>query len=220
MGGPHISLAAEKIGFGITNSLLMTWLVVALLIGLCFLPPAKLILEIMIEKLEELFRGVVGDHHLEMFFPLLATIFIFILVLNWSGLLPGVGTVGIYLHDEFVPLLRAGTADLNLTLAIALISVLSIQYFGIKSLGRKYFERFKNPLEIISEFSKIISFTFRLFGNIFAGEVLLAVIAFLLPFIAPLPFLGMELFVGFIQALVFSMLTAVFLNMAVVAHEH
>ena len=74
-------------------------------------------------------------------------------------------------------------------------------------------------LEIVSEISRVISFAFRLFGNIFAGEVLLTVIAFLMPLIAPLPFLGLELFVGFIQALVFSMLTAVFLNMATVSHD-
>ena len=168
----------------------------------------------------------------------MGTLFIFIIFLNWFGLLPGVGTIGFYEIEEghevaekvFVPLFRAGSADLNTTLALALISVVSIQISGIKTLGKEYIGRFfnfKNPiyffvgiLELISEFSKIISFAFRLFGNIFAGEVLLTVIAFLIPVIAPLPFLGLELFVGFIQALVFSMLTSVFLSLATTKSEH
>ncbi|EKD86387.1 MAG: hypothetical protein ACD_37C00314G0001, partial [uncultured bacterium] len=151
----------------------------------------------------------------------------------WAGLLPGVGSIGLErIHGgekEFIPLFRAGSADLNTSLALALISMITIQMVGIKALGVAYLQRFfnfKNPLyfyvgllELISEFSKVISFSFRLFGNIFAGEVLLAVIAFLIPVIAPIPFLGMEIFVGFIQALVFSMLTAVFINAATV-REH
>jgi len=129
---------------------------------------------------------------------------------------------------KFVPLLRGPTADLNMTIALAIIAVIAMQYFGFKTLGVKYSHRFiniKNPilgfvgfLEIISDLSKVISFAFRLFGNIFAGEVLLAVMAFLMPFIAPMPFLMLELFVGFIQALVFSTLTSVFINVAL-AHE-
>jgi F-type H+-transporting ATPase subunit a len=129
---------------------------------------------------------------------------------------------------KFIPLLRGPTADLNMTIALALIAVFAMQYFGFKTLGLRYGGRFvnvKNPimffvglLEIVSDISKVISFAFRLFGNIFAGEVLLAVMAFLMPFIAPMPFLMLELFVGFIQALVFSTLTAVFINVAL-AHE-
>lgn len=130
----------------------------------------------------------------------------------------------------FVPLFRASTADLNTTIALALISVGMTQYYGVAYLGLSYFTKFLNfkqgpiftfvgLLEIISELAKVISFAFRLFGNIFAGEVLLAVIAYLLPLIAPVPFLGLEIFVGFIQALVFAMLTLVFINMATVGHE-
>lgn len=133
-------------------------------------------------------------------------------------------------ETKLVPLFRGPTADLNTTLALALLSVSIIQYYGIKSLGLKIhlskFFNFSNPiyfyvgiLELISEISRILSFAFRLFGNIFAGEVLLAVIAFLIPLIVPLPFLGLEIFVGFIQALVFAMLTAVFLAVATTAHS-
>lgn len=265
MAQPHISLAAEKIGslFGvpITNSLLMTWFVMLILICLAYLSTRKislipsnlqLIAEIVVDGLYGLFKSVVGEQKVQTFFPLLATLFLFIAVANWGGLLPGVGTIGTYvsaIHEqtvaeltpesinattktaelEFVPYLRGATADLNTTLAIAITAVVAIQYYGIKSLGLAYFKKFinlSNPimfgvglLEIISEFSRIISFAFRLFGNIFAGEVLLTIVAFLVPVLASFPFIGLEIFVGFIQALVFSMLTAVFINGAIAEHH-
>ena len=256
----------------------MTWVVMLLLTTGAFLTTRRLavipgtmqsVAEIVIEGIYNLFKSVVGNDYINKFFPLFATIFFFVIVANWAGLLPGVGTVGIKnsevsrereavevsktaaqdneslehedaaisstegnsqeTHSTFTPLLRGATADLNTTLAIALVSVASIQFYGLKTLGTAYLKKFfnfSNPimfgvglLEIVSEASRIISFAFRLFGNIFAGEVLLTVIAFLMPLIAPLPFLGLELFVGFIQALVFSMLTAVFLNMSVAKHE-
>lgn len=241
----HISLAAETIGhigpLPITNSLLMTWVVMGMLFVLAIASARKLslipnylqsIVEIVIEGLYSFFSTVVG-HHVKMIFPLVASLFLFIIVSNWVGLLPGVGTIGfteqVAHGTEFVPLLRGPTADLNMTIALAIIAVIAMQYFGFKTLGLKYSHRFfniKNPilgfvgfLEIISDLSKVISFAFRLFGNIFAGEVLLAVMAFLMPFIAPMPFLMLELFVGFIQALVFSTLTSVFINVALVHEE-
>lgn len=243
----HISLVAEKLFtlgdfLPVTNSLLTSWLVMIILVAGFFLLSRRLslvpgnfqsIIEILIEGLENLFGSVLGDK-LKMFFPLLATYFIYIISLNWAGLLPGFGTVGLNLieegHKTFVPLLRAGTADLNTTMAFAIISVLIIQISGIKILGLSYLKKFfifNNPimffvgiLELMGEFTKIISFSFRLFGNIFAGEVLLTVIAFLMPVFAPIPFIGMELFVGFIQAVVFSMLTCVFLSVATTHAEH
>lgn len=133
-------------------------------------------------------------------------------------------------HEEtkFVPLFRAATADLNTTLALAIIAMIAVQIYGFKSLGISYSKKFFNfssPimifvgfLELISEFSKIISFGFRLYGNIFAGEVLMGVIAFLLPVIAPTPFFFLEIFVGFIQALVFTLLLTVFLTGASEMH--
>ncbi len=234
----HITLAAEHIGslfgFPITNSLLATWVVMAILTifalvvksQLSMIPSgAQTIAELVVGGLYDFYTSVVGEHHIKRFFPLIASFFIFIIIANWFGLLPGVGTVGFFHGEEFVPLLRAATADLNLTFALAIIAMVAIQYYGFKTLGFHYTSRFinfSNPLnfflgllEIISEISKIVSFAFRLFGNIFAGEVLLAVMAFLMPFILPLPFLALELFVGFIQALVFSMLTAVFLKVAI-----
>lgn len=266
----HISLAAETLwtigGLSISNAYLTTFVVMALLTILSFLATRKmsmipgngqLIAESVVGGLHDFFAAIAGKH-IAQFFPIVASLFLFILTANWVGLLPGVGTVGFHRTEkasevvvtapkevvsdapvtavaenttgekektEFVPLFRAATADLNMTLALALVAVIAMQYFGFRNLGGHYLGRFinfKDPilfsvgiLEIISDVSKIISFAFRLFGNIFAGEVLLAVIAFLMPFIVPLPFLMMELFVGLIQALVFSMLSTAFFSVAV-----
>lgn len=127
-----------------------------------------------------------------------------------------------------VSLFRPGTADLNMTLALAILSIVAVQFWGVKFLNMSYFKKFFNfsspinffvgILELISEFSKIISFAFRLFGNIFAGEVLIVVLTFLTLIIIPVPFYGLEIFVGFIQALVFAMLSLVLFNMA--THKH
>lgn len=237
----EISISAEKIGslwgLPITNSLITTWFTMGILSVFTWmatrsvsLKPSsmQLVAEFIVGGLHTFFAQVTGKH-INKFFPLVSSLFLFIITANWVGLLPGVGTIGLFhaVHEEvkFVPILRAATADLNTTIALALIAMVAVQYFGFSIAGPHYSSRFlnfKSPimfflgiLELISDFSKIISFAFRLFGNIFAGEVLLAVLAFLIPFVVPLPFITMELFVGFIQALVFSMLTAVFLNVAV-----
>jgi F-type H+-transporting ATPase subunit a len=136
-----------------------------------------------------------------------------------------------------VPFFRSPSADLNFTLALALISVFLVQYFGVKGNGAAYFKKFFDTsgfkrgafwgaigifvsiLELISEIAKVISFSFRLFGNVFAGEVLLLVMAFLIPYIISIPFYGLELFVGFIQALVFMLLTLVFFTLAASSHH-
>ncbi|MCZ7574128.1 MAG: F0F1 ATP synthase subunit A [Ardenticatenaceae bacterium] len=136
-------------------------------------------------------------------------------------------------YGELLPIFRTATTDLNLTLGLALISVVLVQYFGVQALGVSYFSKFFNLrggfmgifvglIELASELARIISFAFRLFGNLFAGQVLLFIMAFLVPFFLPVPFYGLELFVGFIQAFVFAMLTLVFFTTAVIAHggEH
>jgi F-type H+-transporting ATPase subunit a len=130
------------------------------------------------------------------------------------------------------PFVRPAATDLNVPLAIALISVVWTQIIGVQALGGSYFRKFFLPhmtgmkaidlivglLELVSEFAKIVSFTFRLFGNIFAGVVLLFVMSFLVPFFVPLPFYILELFVGFMQAFVFAILTLIFMSMATVGH--
>lgn len=244
----HISLAAEPIahllGFPVTNSMLGSLLAAGTL-GLTAraaaknpkLRPAKLqnAGEMIIEFLLNLMDGVTHDRaKTKRFFPLVATLFLFIVTMNWIGLLPIFGTVGLKeVHNGqhiLVPFLRAGTADLNMTIAMAMISVVAAQVFGVIYVGaKKHLRKYFNPnptftfvgiIEFISEFTKVISFSFRLFGNIFAGEVLLVVIATLLPLVGPLPFYFLELFVGFIQGFVFALLSLVFFTIAATAEEH
>ncbi|MBI3366300.1 F0F1 ATP synthase subunit A [Candidatus Roizmanbacteria bacterium] len=236
---PKISIKAEPIfhifGFVVTNSLLSSIIVflLTILIALYYYNESKQVnkgnlyylIKFFVKSIYSLFASVFGDKA-PIFFPILFAFFFYILLQNWFGLLPGVGTVLI----NGVPLLRGNDADLNTTLGLALISFFLIQYYSIKYLGAKgylkKFFNFTNPimffvgiLDIVSEVSKIISFSFRLFGNIFAGEVLMTIIAFLIPILASFPFLLFEIFVGLIQALVFSMLTAVFINGAIQEHH-
>lgn len=237
---PHISIKAEKIfeflGLGITNSMIASLIVfsITVFISLYYKNQSTLkkkgnfyyLVKFFVKTIYDLFFSVLGEKT-NVFFPLLFAFFLYVLLQNWFGLLPGVGSLLIKVkegHEEvFIPLLRANTADLSTTLALAIISVFSIQYFAIKYLGvKKYLHKFFNfsdpimffvgILDIISEISKILSFAFRLFGNIFAGEVILVIIAFLIPILASFPFILMEVFVGLVQALVFSMLTAVFIS--------
>jgi len=243
----EISLAAETIGhigsMPITNSILTSWVATLLLIILGFFAAKNLkniprgiqnFFEMVVELLFNMVNSVIDDkEQTKKYFPLLATIFLFIITNNWLGLLPGVGTIGLNeIHhgkEVFIPIFRGGNADLNTTLALAILTVVMVQVFGVLAIGfTKYFSRFINfkgpidffvgTLEIVSEFSKMISFSFRLFGNIFAGEVLLTVIAMIVPYVAPLPFYMLEIFVGFIQALVFTMLALVFIKMAITDH--
>lgn len=241
--GPHISIKAEPLlhlgGFPLTNSLLTALIVTGLFFFVAYFYNEQskkskknllfYLIHFLVKSVYQFMSSVTGDK-IMVFFPWLGAFFFFILFQNWFGLLPGVGSVMVKLHEHAVPLLRANTADLNTTIGLALIATVLIQFYGIKFLGAKeYLSKFINLrspldfvlgiLEIASEFSRILSFSFRLYGNIFAGEVLLAIMAFLIPVLVSFPFLIMEVFVGLIQALVFSMLTAVFLNMATTKHH-
>lgn len=245
------TLASETIAhigaFPIRNTLVMSWLAVLVIAlvavatyrtGFARIPSRfQMLMEMLIGGMRDFFASVIqDDRETQLFFPLVATIFLFIVVANWMGILPGVGSITVQgVHDGHsmaIPVFRSMNADVNMTLAIAIISIISVQIFGIAILGiggyggKFFIAPWRNPvgffvglLEFVQEFSKVISFAFRLFGNIFAGEVLLVVIGYLMPYLAPVPFLIMELFVGFIQGLVFSLLTAVFLKMAVTSHE-
>jgi F-type H+-transporting ATPase subunit a len=240
----EISLAAEQIthigGFPITNTIILAWIAMGILICFGMAATYKLVpvpgrlqnfFELIVEKSYDFVKSVIGsDKDTERVYPFIITFFIFILFSNWLGLIPGVGTIGVG-DSHFLPFLRAPASDLNTTLAFALISVSITNIFGIAAIGfSKHigkFISFKSPLaffvgmlETIAEVAKILSFSFRLFGNVFAGEVLLVVVASLIPYIAPLPFLGLEVFVGFIQALVFSMLTLIFIKVAITEIEH
>lgn len=250
----EISIAAEELfhigNFPVTNALLIGVLVSAGLIWMTQRVIKRLsavprgtqnVLEIIFEALLGLIESVTQDRNqAKKFFPLIATIFLFVLISNWAGLLPGLGTVGLWHevengHATIIPFLRSTSADLNFTLGLSLITVLTVQFTGIAALGAvRYGKKFLiSPLhkpyvigtmvgilELVSEIGKTISFTFRLFGNVFAGEVLLTVMLHLVPYLLPLPFMFLEIFVGFIQAVVFAMLTLVFLKMATVEMEH
>jgi len=242
----NISLAAEPVFvlFGlipITNSLLVTWIVIGLILMLSVivrftsgLIPNKLqnFFEVLYEGSYKFVEGILGEITPHVY-PLAISLFMFIALGNLAGLLPGMGSVfvpmAIHGELEWMPLFRAVTADLNMTFALAIIAIIMNQYFSIRFIGvKKYFHRFINfsspinffvgILEIISEFSKILSFSFRLFGNVFAGEVLLAVMYYLVPFAVPIPFLLMEIFVGLMQAFVFSLLFVVFVKVSVAEH--
>lgn len=251
MSSLHISINAEPVtnlfGIPFTNSLITSTVITALLLAGIYLGTRnfklsgklsrlQMFFEILIEGLYGIVESIAGTTKARLFFPLVMTFFVFIVPSNWSGLLPGAGTVGFtgLLHgkEAFIPILRAPTADLNTTIALALIAMVMVQVYGFRFQGVKYLKKFfdfSSPinafvgiLELVSDFSKVISFAFRLFGNVFAGEVLIAVIAFLLPVAVPIPFYLLELFVGVIQGLVFMMLASVFMNMATVGHgdEH
>lgn len=240
----EISLKAEPLfnigNFSITNGLLLTFIVslVLIIFSVIFRNKIKLIpgkvqgaIEMLIEMFLSLMESVLGSKEKsEKYLPLVLTIFVFILLSNWLGLLPGVGSFIFKNEHAGVPLLRSPAADLNFTLAFAVMSVFVTNFFGVTILGvfthfKKFFN-FSNPvnffvgiLEFLSEMAKFISFSFRLFGNIFAGEVLLIIMFFLLPYVVPIPFMMLEMFFGAIQAFVFAMLTLVFLTLHTTSHE-
>ena len=218
-------------------------------------------LEWSVEMLMGLVVGVSGKEKGRRFFPLVATFFLFILTCNLLDIIPGVDTIGRFdpvaaasaggeqpvlgfllfgnISNALVPWIRPSTTDLNLTLALAVVSVVVTQGFGFFFLGpvdqiSKYLnfrsliknfpmgivDFFVGLLEIVSELGRIISFSFRLFGNIFAGSTLLAVFAFLLPVVTGLIFVPFEIFVAFIQAFVFAILTLVFMEVGTASHSH
>jgi F-type H+-transporting ATPase subunit a len=206
--------------------------------------------EYVVEGLLGLVESVSGKEKGRKFFPFVASFFIFILFANLLDVIPGVDTIGQVEGASHVGLLwgaesnkiitwlRPPTTDLNLTLAMALVSVVATQFFGFAILGAKaqlskYFNFAalrRGPmgiidfvvglLEIISELGRLVSFSFRLFGNIFAGSVLLAVFAFLLPVVTSILFVPFEIFVGAIQAFVFGFLTLVFMEVGTISHSH
>lgn len=236
-----VSFAAEpviRLGFfSVTNAFLGTLLTDTFLIGLIIavnknmskIPSAlQNIVEIMTESFYSLAESVAGKRA-DKIFPFFTSFFIFILAANWSGLIPGITAFGFYEDHKLIPFFRAATSDLNVTLALALVSafathIMSINIIGIKEYLSRYFSL--NPiylfigfLEIISEITKIISLSFRLFGNIFAGEIVLGTVATIFAFLFPLPFLMLEVVVGLVQALVFSMLTMAFMAILTTPHH-
>lgn len=239
--GIHVVLKAEEIfnlaGFPVTNSLLMTWITMALLLAFAFLvrKQLKMIPGKLQAGVEMLFSGVLNymaetlesEKMARRFFPLVMSIFLFVLVANELAFLPGIGSIGVDNgHGGLTPLLRAPAADLNMTLALAIIAFLTIEITGVVVLGFfKYagkYVNFSSPvnfvvgiIELLSNVGRLISFSFRLFGNVFAGEVMIAVAMFFVAYLLPVPLMAFEVFVGFIQAVVFAMLTLFFIKLAI-----
>ncbi len=239
-GGINVALKPYVLGeiFGVplTATLLTTWLTMVLLVAVAVLVRQRLALvPTKLQSGAELLVGGVYDYMSDVleskkmakqYFPVVMTIFIFVLALNWVGLLPGVTSIGLNHDGHFTPLLYPAGTDLNITLAFAIIAFFTIEIAGVLTLGLfKYggkFINFSSPLnfiigiiELISELARLISFSFRLFGNIFAGKTLLVVIMFFIPYVVPVPLIAFEVFVGFIQAFIFAILTLFFIKLAV-----
>lgn len=264
--GHETTLFAEPIlpvgGFTITNSLLTGWIAVIVLVVIALVLRKKIsvvpkkfqtLFEIIIEQGLQVADLVTNNRKLSLkVFPIAITIFFFVLITNWLGFFPGVGSIGFIQehngHDVLVPLLRGGTADINTTLALGLVSVIGANIFGIIIIGfwkllNKYIniqgiidipKKIKSDpviiitapihflvglFEVIGEFAKVASLSFRLFGNIFAGEVLLMSMSLMVAFLVPIPFLFLEIFVGTIQALIFALLTVVYFTVASMDHD-
>jgi F-type H+-transporting ATPase subunit a len=224
----------------ITATLLTSWVAMVVLVIAAVVVGRRL--QLVPSGAQNAFEAIIGgaygfvrdtlesDTLARKYFPVLMTIFLFILTMNWLGLLPGVTSVGFYEgHGDaahFVPFLYPPATDLNITLAFSIVAMFVIEFAGIAALGVwKYggkFINFSSPLkfvvgliELISEIGRLISFSFRLFGNIFAGKTLLVVIMFFVPMVLPVPILAYEVFVGMIQAAVFAFLTLIFIKLAV-----
>lgn len=252
----HVAVAPEELGrvsipgtgleLIITNSFFTMIIVMGLvlLLGILIARQSKLIpgrvqstFELIAEFILSLVESAAGKSFARRIFPLVGALFIFIIFANYSGLLPGVGTITWDYHDHHIPVLRPPSADLNMTIAMALVTFVTVQVAGIAShgVGGRLKHMATGPLwlawllfmiELVSEFSRIISLSFRLFGNVFAGEVLLGVmysIANIIKFsviglLIPVVFLYLEVLFGFIQALVFALLTMIYIVLAA-AHE-
>lgn len=255
-------LAAEPIfnigSFSVTNTYINSSLTVVMFAILAFVMRKRVkdvprgiqnFFEMIIETMFGYFDQVTGDREkTKKFFPLIASLFLFILISNWIGLIPGVGSIGFFKGSEFIPLFRPANTDLNLTLSMAIFGVIAAHIIGIATIGFfKYFNKFiklsdvwhafksKKPmnimtafiefmvgfLEIISEVAKMLSLSLRLFGNVFAGEVLLTVLASIMAYFVPLPFMALELLVGLVQAGVFAMLVLTYITVATMpVHAH
>ncbi|MHB0871489.1 MAG: F0F1 ATP synthase subunit A [Chloroflexota bacterium] len=204
----------------VTNAIFSAWITMAVLVLGSILATRRMKLvpsgfQNLVEYVVELLLGIcesTAGRRGRQFLPFVATAFLFILMSNWIGLLPGYGDT---------PWLRSSNSDLNVTASMAIIVFFLVQGWALKVQGPwRYLKEFAvpNPLHLLSELSRPLSLAFRLFGNIFAGEVLLVTMSAMIPLAVPSVFFGLEIFVGIVQALIFSMLTLVFLTIATTQH--
>jgi F-type H+-transporting ATPase subunit a len=246
----HVSIKAEEL-FSIgplhfTNSMVGALLASAILLVVAWvfvrrpaLVPGRIqsMIEFPVEWMAEIVSG--STSRWRGYVALVIGLFLMILVANWLSLLPGVGTIGIRHGDEIVPFVRAAAADLNFTLGLAIVAFIVFVAWGVRINGVKgyllelvgeprYMAPLMFPIHLISEVSRLVSLSMRLFGNVFAGEVLLGTMlalttaaVFILPlaFFVPAIFLGLELLFGAVQALVFALLAMTYISMAIAEHE-
>ena len=265
---PHVELPSEGLfevaGFPITNTLIASWFSIIVLVVLFYVCTRKMKLipgrlqnlaEMAAEMLLNFVEGVAGKKNARLIFPVVATIFIYVITNAYLALLPFFGTIVVTGQEgTAVPLFRSANTDVNVPLSIAVMSFVFVEFWGMKSLGAFHYlgeffnvgqigrgikELFRGKvrpaitnigfgfinlfvglLEVFSHLIRIVSFTFRLFGNMTAGEILVLVSVFLIPFIFTIPFYGLELLIGFIQAFIFAGLTLIFGIIAIrPAHE-
>ena len=241
----HVSIKAEPLfhigPFEFTNSMVGALLASIVLLAAAWyftrraaLVPARM--QSLIELPVEWMTGIVAGSSTRWkgYVALILSFFLMILVANWIGLLPGVGTVGINHvedgHTTLVPFIRPASADLNFTLGLAIVAFLVFVWWGIRINGvggylkelvgePRYMAPLMFPIHLISELSRLISLSMRLFGNVFAGEVLLATMVALAPIVVPAVFLGLEAVFGFVQALVFSLLAMTYITLSIAEHH-
>jgi len=251
-GNVYADQITEILGLPVTNSMLTSWIVTALIVILVRmavrtpkLNPSRgqMFVEVAVEGLLNTVEPIVGKRMIRPTFWLLSSLFIFVLINNWIGLLPGVGTIGFNStgtdgHVHFTPLFRPGNADLNMTAALAIISMSAWLYFVLRYAGIKtlIYDLFGNKvvkgevpmpiyilmgviflavglIEVVSIAFRPISLSFRLFGNVFGGENLLVNMQDIFSYVLPIPFLFLETLVGLIQALVFMLLVSVYIGL-------
>ena len=256
---PHLPAPVlfHILGLPVTNTMIAGWITIIFLVLGSWLITRRMklvpgrvqaVFEFALGWIFDFCASVAGKENGRKFFPVVCTIFLFVIFNAWLSLIPGFGSIEWNGHE----LLRGANTDLNTPLAIAIVSFIFVEYYGLKTLGIKYMRKFVNiggffysigqifsgkakkgltgifsgvidifvgVLETLSELIRIVSFTFRLFGNMTAGEILIMVAAFLVPMALNWAVYGLELFIGFIQALVFSGLTLAFASMAITSHD-
>lgn len=241
----HVSIKAEPLfhigPFEFTNSMVGALLASAVLLAAAWyfyrnssLIPGRMqsLIELPVEWMTSIISA--STTRWRGYAALITTFFLMILVANWIGLLPGVGTIGIIEHDHgeelLIPLIRPASADLNFTLGLAIVSFVVFVWWGVRINGPggylkelvgepRYMAPLMFPIHLISELSRLISLSMRLFGNVFAGEVLLATMLALTYLVVPALFLGLEAVFGFVQALVFSLLAMTYITLAIAEHH-
>ena len=220
---------------GFTNTILYTYLVIVVLCILAIICTRnmkivaagrswQMFAEVVINAVLNVAESSLGKARARVIFPLMGTLFIFILAANWFSLLPIIGPIYLIQNGEHVPLFRAVNADWSTTLALALVTFFLTEFWGLRYRAKEHLMHFVKPIgvgqiELVSEFVRVLSLSVRLFGNLFAGEVLVTVMTSLIPVVVPAVFLVLETLFGFIQAVVFTVLCLAYFTLNTTSHH-